>query len=1094
MSHFEGMGIPIFSILYRLNLLLQTKTRLVMRKNSMCGTLCIALLSVCLMFGIQVQASETSSANTSMDGLFLPPVDVSGTITDARNVPLAGATVTVKGSKVSTVTNERGQFTLKGVADNAVLQVTFSGYLTEEVAARSGAISVVMREQINQLTDVVVVGYGTARKKDLTGAVVQVKATQLENENNRSVQDMLRGNAPGLDVGFNASPKGGGSLQIRGRASLTASTTPLIVVDGVIYQGDLSDINPNDIATMDVLKDASSAAVFGARSANGVILITTKRGKAGKPVITFNSNYTMNKIARWPGLLGPDEFLEWRKDVIWSQRGFDSTSKPGIKYWSWDPRKLPAGFSVDQWLALGNQAGQDPIAVWLNRLGGTVGMAPVEIESYKNNTPIDWESLMLNSNGRQHDHTVSVSGRANNTNYYTSFGYFDNEGMAVGERFKTFRSRLNLETEVAKFLTFGINMQFASRDEGAVPVNLGDMIRSTPFGKIFQDDGRLRSSTTDNIGNNTNPLRDVYYTKRLVRSNNLFGTAYAKGKLPWGFSYQVNFTPRFEWFQNYQHQSSKTPLLESRGGITQRRDDRTFQWQVDNLLMWNKKFGKHSIDATALFNAEKFQSYSSTINAENYLPNDNLGWNGIQAARLITRTIADDQYATGDAIMGRINYAFDDKYLFTVTGRRDGYSAFGQGNPRAFFPSVALGWVITDEKFMQGNIANFLDYAKVRVSYGENGNREIGRYAALSQLASNSYLYTNPAGANIGVGTVQTVNMSNPNLKWERNASLNFGFDYSIKGGKITGAVDYYIRQTNDLLVNRALPNVTGFSSVISNLGAVDNSGFEFSINTENMNKKNFIWRTSFAIWSNKNEIKSLYGKVPVTDANGATTLVEKDDVANGWFIGRNINTIWDFKIIGVWKTSEADKARSFGFNPGDFKLEDVNKDGKYTVDDKVFLGQTTPKVSFNLRNEFTIFKNIDISFQLYGRFGQLSQLNEATNANLFGGVIFYDRSQFYKVPYWTPDNQIDDYARMMSAEGSGIKFNVWRSSSFVRLNNASIAYTLPKKYTDRVKFQSLKFYFNVQNGLVVSPWNYFDPENKFFTPSYGTFGINLTL
>ncbi len=1054
--------------------------------------LCAALVGILSLSAGQVSAEKISLSKTTTN-FERPPIDVVGTVTDVRNAPLAGATVTIKGTKNSTVTDQNGKFSLKGLANNAVLQISFSGYITEEVTVSSATLKVIMREQVNQLSDVVVVGYGTQRKKDLTGAVVQVKAAQLENENARSVQDMLRGNAPGLDVSLNASPKGGGDLTVRGRASLTASSSPLIVVDGVIYPGDLSDINPNDIATMDILKDASSAAVFGARSANGVILITTKRGKAGKPVITFNSNYTFNKIARWPGLLTPEEFLNWRSDVIYSMRGYDSTSKPGIKYWAWNPQKLPSGFTVDQWLALGNQVGQDPTTVWLNRLGGTVGMAPIEIESYKNNTPIDWQSLMLNSNGRQQDHTVSVAGKSESTNYYTSFGYYDNEGMSVGERFKTFRSRLNLETNIAKYLTVGMNYQFASRDEGAVPVNLGDMIRSTPFGNLYQADGRLRSSTTDNIGNNTNPLIDVYYVKRKVKFNNLFGTIYAKGKLPLGFSYQVNYTPRFEWYQNYQHISSKRPLLESRGGITSRRDDRTFQWQIDNLLMWNKKFGKHSIDATGLFNAEKFQFFSSTMNAENYLPNDNLGWNGIQAARLVTGISANDQYATGDALMGRVNYSYDDRYLLTLTGRRDGYSAFGQGNPRAFFPSAALGWVMSEEKFMEGT-RDFLEYLKVRASYGENGNREIGRYAALSQLASNSYLFTNTSGTNVGVGTVQTVNMSNPNLKWERNSSLNFGFDFSLKGGKVSGAIDYYIRHTKDLLVNRSLPNVTGFASVITNLGEVDNSGIELSLNTENYKSENFVWRTSFAIWSNKNKILKLYGKVPVTDASGNTTLVEKDDQANGWFIGKNINTVWDFKIAGVWKTTEAATAKSFGFNPGDFKLVDVNGDGKLTIDDKVFLGQTTPKLSFNMRNEFTLYKNFDISFQLYGRVGQLTQFNEANNATLFGGVIFYDRSQFYKRPYWTPDNQIDDYARMMSAEGSGIKFNIWRKSSFLRFNNVSFAYNMPKSITSKLKASGLKVYFNIQNAWVISSWDYFDPENKFFTPSYGTFGLNLTL
>jgi TonB-linked SusC/RagA family outer membrane protein len=1037
----------------------------------------------------QVQAKTISLSGPSLPEKFSkPPVDISGTVTDAKGNALAGATVTVKGGKNAIVTDQSGRFSLKGVADNAVLQISFSGFITEEVAAKN-AKTITLREQVNQLTDVVVIGYGTAKKKDLTGAVAQVKATQLENENPRSVQDMLRGNAPGLDVGFNASAKGGGSLQVRGRASLTASTSPLIVVDGVIYPGDLSDINPNDIQTIDVLKDASSAAVFGARSANGVILVNTKRGKSGKPTITVNSNYALNRIARWPGLLKPEEFFDWRSDVIWSQRGFDSTSRPGIKYWAVDPRKLPAGsISVNDWLALGgNPATSDPVTVWLNRVGGNQGTSAISQESYLKNTPIDWESLILNKNGSQQDHTVSVSGRAGATNYYSSYGYYENAGMAQGEQFKTLRTRLNLETEVAKFLSIGLNMQFASRDEGQTPVSIGDMLGTSPFGSLYQADGRLRASANDDVGNNTNPLMTPYYVKRMLKFNNLFGSIYAKGKLPAGFSYQVNFTPRFEWVQNYEHISSQRPLLESRGGITSRREDRTFQWQIDNLMMWNKKFGKHSIDATALVNAEEFFFFSNTINAENYSPNDNLGWSGVQAAS-IKNFSANDQYQTGDALMGRVNYGYDDKYLLTLTARRDGFSAFGQGNPRALFPSAALGWVITDEKFMKNSL-NVLDYLKARVSYGENGNREIGRYAALAQLSSANYLYTTPGGINVPVGAVATVNMANPNLRWERQASVNFGFDFSLKGGKISGAADYYIRNTSNLLVNRALPNITGFGSVITNLGKVDNSGFEFSLNTENLKRNNFVWRSSLAVWSNKNEIVSLYGKVPVTDASGNTVMTEQDDRANGWFIGRNINTIWDFRILGVWKVEEAAMARSYGFAPGDFKLDDVNKDGKFTVDDRVFLGQTAPKFNLNLRNEFTLYKNFDVSFQLYGRFGMLSQFNEAANVDRF-----YDRAQFYKRPYWTPTNQIDDYARMMSSLGSGIGLNVWRKSSFIRVNNVSFAYTTPKRLTDKLKLQSLKVYFNIQNALTVSQWEYFDPENKGFTPSYGTFGINMTL
>ncbi len=1013
------------------------------------------------------------------------PIDVTGRVTDAKNEPLAGATVTVRGSKKYVLTDANGVFSMKGVDANATLVISYAGYTSKEVsvANASGPIEVQFTEQQNQLGEVVVVGYGTQKKKDLTGAVAQVKATQFENENPRTVQDMLRGNAPGLDVSLNPSAKGGGALLVRGRGSLIASTSPLLVVDGVIYQGSLDDINPNDIQTMDILKDASSAAVFGARSANGVILITTKKGKVGKPVITFNANYNVNWIAQYPKLLTPDEFVNWRTDVLWSMRGFDSTSKPNIKYQFTDPRKLPSDVSVTEWKALTGATG-DSIDIWLNRLRFNA----VEIKNYKEGTPTNWEDLMYNRASSGQDYTVSVSGRKDEFSYYSSFGYLENEGLAVGEKYKTFRSRLNLEGNVAKFLTLGTNVQFSDRDESPYTVSLNDMIQTTPYGQLYTDDGtKLRTSTNDDPGNNANPFLDITYRRRLQTTTQLFGSVYIKGKLPYGFYYQSNFTPRWEWYKNYNHLSSKHPLQGVRGGITVREDNQIFQWQWDNIIGWNKSYGKHNFDATFLINAEKYQSWYNRTNAENYSPNDNLGYNAIQAARTVVVT-NDDQYATGDALMGRLNYSFADKYLLTVTARRDGYSAFGLENPRAFFPSAAVGWIFTGEKFMRN--AKWLEYGKLRVSYGENGNREIGRYAALAGLTSGSYEYITPGGARYSVGRVQAANMANPNLKWERNKSVNIGLDFTVLKGNLSGSLDWYKRETMDLLVNRTLPNVTGFTSVIANLGQVNNTGLELMLNANLMKKNNFIWRASFAIWTNENEIIKLYGPVAVKDSTGKVVgYEEKDDIANGWFIGRQISDVYDYRVTGVWQTADDVNARKYGFTPGDFRLEDLNGDGKYTIDDRSFVGQTTPKLSFNFRNEFNLYKNWDVSFALYARIGQVSQYNEAKNVDRF-----YDRSQFYKRPYWTPTNPINDYAKMMSAAGGSVGYNVWRSSSFVRLNNISVAYTFNKDLMSRYKMQALKLYINVQNAWVFSDWEYFDPENKGLTPVIVNFGLNLTL
>jgi TonB-dependent starch-binding outer membrane protein SusC len=1009
---------------------------------------------------------------------------VSGKVTDSEGISLPGVSVTVKGTSTGSITDANGKYSTSVSGTNNTLVFSYVGYKAQEVSVgNKTTIDVNLVEDAAVLNEVVVVGYGTMKKSDLTGAIAQVKATRMENENPRTIQDMLRGNAPGLDISNNASPRGGGSFLIRGRASLTASTSPLIVVDGVIYPGSLSDINPNDIATIDILKDASSAAVFGARSANGVILLTTKKGKSGKPQITVNSNIAINQVGKFNHILGADDFLKWRGDVLWSMNGHN----PATQYNFYDPRNLPSNITMAQWL--GSDKG-DPVDVWLNR----IKMFPVEIANYKAGKTTNWEDILINKNAVQQDHTVGISGSTPNTNYYMSLGYLTNQGLSVGDFFKTIRARVNLENKIAKFLSVGLNIQYGNRDESSIPIDLGNVIRTTPYGQLYQDDGvTLRQSTNDDVGNNSNPFLDQQYNSRDRKVNNLFSSIYIKGDIAYGFSYQVNFTPRFEFLNYLDHVSALKPGVTTRAGISRRENSTSYQWQLDNILRWNKSFGKHNFDATFLINAEKAQSWQNVINAENYSPSDNLTFHNVAAATLYPSITSNDVYYTGEALMGRMNYNYNSRYFLTATMRRDGYSGFGQSNQRATFPSLALGWQFTDEPFLK-NLHKFLDYGKLRVSYGVNGNREIlnsdgsaNRFASLSALSAGVYTYTTASGTTYNTGTVRTTNMSNPNLKWEKNSSYNFGFDFGILNSKVSGTIDYYIRTTSDLLLFRSLPNITGFGNVISNLGSVGNNGLEVALNTENINNKNFVWRSSFSFWTNQNKILKLYGAVPVTDASGNTSLIDQDDRANGWFIGKPISQIWDYKVLGVWQEAERDLAKTYGFTPGDFKLEDLNQDGKFTIDDRQFIGNQNPKFSFNMRNEFNLYKNFDFSFSLYGRIGQLTAFNEAKNVDLF-----YDRSQYYKRPYWTPENPINDYAKMMSAAGGSVAFNVWRKSSFVRLNNISLAYNLPKSIMSKIKFDSMKLYVNVSNAAVFTPWEYFDPESRANTDTNNAFYQNL--
>lgn len=997
-------------------------------------------------------------------GLRAQDQTISGQVTDNNNKPLQGVSILIKGTKRGTATDNTGRFTIANVAQNAILIFSSEGFATQEVAVsnQTGAINISMQAQASDLNEVVVIGYGTRQKRDLTGSVGQVKATQLENENPNNVQDILRGNIAGMNISQinSASAKGGGDLLVRGKSSIRAGTSPLIVLDGVIYPGQLSDINPNDIATIDVLKDASSAAVFGAKSASGVVLVTTKKGSGQKPSITFNTNVGFSELAQNEPLYDGPGFIAWRSDVQKS-RNISSTKL----YIYDDPRTLPSNITITQWRD--GRAG-DSIDIWLDRLG----LKPVEIRNYKAGKTTNWYDKMFQKGFRQ-DHTISLSGKKDEVSYYMSVGYTNNEGVIVGDKFRTIRTRLNLEGKVAKFFTAGINMQFADRDESDVPVSWGQMVNASPYGEVYTDDGLLlRDSPNDDIGNNANPFMDNTYTNRLEKNNTLFASLYAKGDLPFGFSYQVNFTPSFDFYRYFNGISANHVRYRVRKGVATRTTQTTYNWQVDNLLKWDKTFGQHQFNVTMLFNVEKYQSWRQQMDNEGFAPSDVLSYHNIEAG-IKPIISSDDQVSTGNALMGRLNYIFKDRYMLTASFRRDGYSAFGQRNPYADFPALAIGWEFTEENFMES--VKWLNYGKLRLSYGVNGNRDIPRYQSLSDLSTGKYQYISPAGAIIPVTQLYVNRMSNPDLKWERTSSYNLGLDFAILDNRLSGSVDVYKKSTKDLLIQRALPSVTGFDNVISNLGEVQNKGIEITLTSNNITSNNFSWRTTINFWLNRNQIAHLYGPVPIKDATGKIIgQVEKDDSLNRWFIGHDLDEIWDQRILGVWQENERDEAKKYGVAPGDFKVQDVNGDGKFSDADRQFLGYRTPRFQWTLRNEFTIYKNFDFSFQLYSNWGQKSDYNQAKNNS-----GFQDRQNSYKFVYWTAKNPTNEYARLYSSNGGAV-FSVYRKTSFIRLNTVALAYTLPKQMVQKARIESLKVYVNVSNAAMYSPdWTFWDPEYR---------------
>ena len=1003
------------------------------------------------------------------------------------NTPIPGVTVVEKGTTNGTTTDVDGKYQINTTGTNPVLVFSAVGFQTlEKEVGNASSLDIVLGTDQKTLDEVVVVGYGTVKKRDLTGAISQINATKLDNENPQSVQDVLRGNIPGMNVGFSASAKGGGNVAVRGTNSLAAGSSPLVVLDGAIYYGGLEDINPNDIETIDVLKDASSAAVFGAKAASGVILVTTKKGKEGKTIINVNTNFGFSEVAKNQPVLSPDGFITWRQEVM---RNINATAVP---YRFTNPNELPSDVTLQQWL--GTDTG-DPTSVWLTRLN----MQSVEVQNYKDGKSVDWYSKIFQKGFRQ-DHTVSLSGKTDKVSYYMSLGYLNNEGIVVGDKYSTVRGRLNLEGKVTKFLSVGINTQFADRDESQVPVNIDLAPNLSPWGSEFNPDGTYKWRPNEEASGGNHPYYAPSFTTRDKGSITLNNVIFAKLALPFGITYQANFTPRFEFYHRYNAESSKSVDWAAEGGRASRRNTRYLNWQLDNILKWNKTVGtNHNFDVTLLANAERFRMWDDSVSNKGFSPNDILGYHNIGAGNAPV-TWSNDETSTGDALMARLFYSFKDRYMLTVSTRRDGYSAFGQKNPRALFSSAALGWVFTDEPFFK---SSWLNYGKLRVSYGNNGNRDIGRYDALANLATGKYLHVNSGGTVYQVSQLYVDRMANPNLKWETTNSTNIGFDFAFLNSRIDGSLELYKSSTHDLLVKRALPDVLGFSFVLDNLGQVDNKGLELNLNANILKRENFSWRSTLNFQMNRNKIVHLYGnKTQIKDASGNVTgEKEADDVTNKWFIGHAIDELWNYKVLGVWQTEEADAAAKYGVKPGDHKILDVNGDGKYTNDDKVFQGYTSPRARFTFRNEFKLFKIFDVSCMMYSYVGQKGRFDQMKNR-----PGFPDRSSSYVFPYWTAENRNNEWARLYSSEGSATGYSVYQSKSFLRFESLAIAYTVPKNLVNKISIQNLRVYANARNLGFISSWKFWDPENgtnnatnanldySVPSPRIFTMGLDITL
>jgi TonB-linked SusC/RagA family outer membrane protein len=1009
---------------------------------------------------------------------------ITGTITEEYGESVVGANVVIKGTTNGIFTDIDGKFSLK-VSKGDVLLISYIGYIPQEITiGEQVTLKITLSEDRMTLEEVVVIGYGTVRKKDLTGAVAQVRTEQYATQQRTNVLDFLSGTVSGFNSNIGTSAAGSSSMEIRGPASLAANNSPLIVLDGVIFNGSINDINPRDIETIDILKDASSAAVYGSRSAAGVVIINTKRGKGDKITINFSAQLGVTDFTKDIKPNNLEGYLQRREDF---QKRINP-SKPEAYYTN--PNDLPAGIDLDTWQNYDASFASDPLDTWMNRLA----LREIEQKNYREGNTYDWYDAVIQPGLRQ-NYDVSLSGGTEKMKYYWSLGYTDNQGRMKGDQFKTIRTRINADTQVSEFLKIGVNAQFSNKDRSAIPVafsssdyndnilgvDITRIAEQSPLGQPYDEDGNMKWYPHDDSGIGANPFLLYEYRDKFNIIQNLFANVYADLMLPFGFSYKVSFINRYDWEKNYYFDPSTIPSGNTTGGVGERINRSLYEWQIDNILSWKKAFGMHDFYATFLYNAEKKQTWQDTGRNIGFTPSEALGFHQLEAGSSATIR-NEDTYATGTAVMGRLNYTLLDRYLLTLSVRRDGYSAFGGSNPYATFPSGAVAWNISEETFFK---VSWIDNLKLRVSYGLNGNRDIGIYEALSKLGTTKYL----SDGSYLTG-VYSNSLANSSLKWEKTKALNFGFDFSILNSQLTGTIDYYDMTTNDLLLKRSLPAIIGYTNVMSNMGELQNKGFEMTLNSHNFRSEYFGWNSIFTFSLNRNKIIHLYGEVEnILDENGNIIgTKEADDINNGWFIGQAIDRIWDYKFLGIYQLGEEGEAESFGKAPGDVKLLDVDGNGISTQEDKVFQGYTKPRFRLGLRNDFTLFKNLSISCFIRADLGHYGKNNLLSHTRQVE-----DRCNALSMPYWTPENPTNKATRLNTVNTPG--FSIYESRGFVRLQDLSVSYNLSGKWMDMFKLGNCSVYLSTRNLLTFTKWSGWDPEsgNKPMSRIF-TFGIDVTL
>lgn len=931
-------------------------------------------------------------------------IKVKGKVIDASGETLPGVSVMEKGTDNGVVTDENGNYEITVSSASSVLIYSFVGMNTQEqsVAGRAN-VDIQLISALSALDEVVVVGYGVQKKSDVTGSVSTINTERMENKPNVNFTQALQGAMSGVYMTTTSSSaeEGNVELLLRGRNSINASNSPLIVLDGVPFSGNFSEINTVDIESINVLKDASSVAIYGSRGSNGVILITTKKGKSGAPRISYNGYYGLTVLDEMLDVYEAHDYIEWKKERF------------GVKDLSASEKRV--------------------------------------LDSGKF---MDWRDEVF-QNGVKQEHNISVSGANDNNKYYVSATSFESEGIAVNDKFKRYSLRVNLEQKINKWITIGTNNQMTYSNRDGIPANIGRAYTMNPLTEKYDEDRNLTIYPWESDPYFENPLEptlavnedDAY---KIITNN------FVNVKIPYvkGLTYKLNTGAEIGFREVNTYWGRDTKTGTDANGKSETKNSNTKNFLVENILSYVRDFGKHSVNFTGLYSYQKEVWKSHNLEANTY-PDDAMTYYKPILAGLISPTVG---YSSEVLLsqMGRLNYGYDNKYMATLTVRRDGFTGFGENVKYGIFPSVALGWNIHNENFFKNDYVNSL---KLRASYGENGNQAIGPYDNLAKLLSDDKVnYIN--GSTTLPGFVPE-SLANDDLSWETTTTANIGIDFGILNGRIQGSLDVYKSHTKDLLFWRSIPSVHGVKSILQNIGETENRGVEVSLNAHVLEYEGFKWNAGFNFSANKNEIVSLYG-------------AKEDDVANGFFIGQPIRVNYGYVFDGIWQEGDdfANSAQPDAV-PGDIKVKDVTNEGDdkdITSIDREIQGQLDPKWTWGMENTFS-YKNLSLYVFMHGVNGITKRNSAKLNDDSFDG-----RKNTNIKNYWTPENPINTYPRNHQ-HANLKKVMMYESADFIRIKDITLSYQLEKSLLEKLRIQNLKIYFTARNMFTISDWDGMDPE-----------------